>query len=49
MLDLKSNVWTEITPSGDLPSARSGHRMVIWKSFIILFGGFYEALREVKW
>lgn len=26
-----------------------GHRMVVWKSYIILFGGFYEALREVKW
>ena len=34
MLDLKTNVWTEIKATGDLPSARSGHRMVVWKSFI---------------
>ena len=28
---------------------RSGHRMVVWRNYIVLFGGFYEALREVKW
>ena len=32
-----------------MPSARSGHRMVLWKSYIVLFGGFYEAMREVRW
>lgn len=48
-LDLKSNTWNEIKGSGDVPSARSGHRMVVWRSYLILFGGFYEALREVKW
>jgi hypothetical protein len=33
----------------DGPSARSGHRMVVWRNCILLFGGFYEALREVRW
>lgn len=28
---------------------RSGHRMVLWRNYIILFGGFYEAMRDVKW
>ena len=28
---------------------RSGHRMVVWRSYLVLFGGFYEAMREVKW
>lgn len=23
--------------------------MVLWRNFIILFGGFYEAMREVRW
>ena len=23
--------------------------MVVWRNYIVLFGGFYEALREVKW
>ena len=32
---------------GDVPTARSGHRMVVWRNYILLFGGFYEALREV--
>lgn len=28
---------------------RSGHRMVVWRNYLILFGGFYEAMREVRW
>lgn len=48
-LDLKSHHWTEIHPRGDCPSARSGHRMVVWRNFIVLFGGFYEAAKDVHW
>mmetsp|Transcript_5470 Transcript_5470/g.10491 ORF Transcript_5470/g.10491 Transcript_5470/m.10491 type:complete len:608 (-) Transcript_5470:1024-2847(-) len=48
-LDLKTNIWEEIPASKDGPSARSGHRMVVWRNCILLFGGFYEALREVRW
>jgi hypothetical protein len=32
-----------------LPSPRSGHRMVQWKHFIVLFGGFYDAGAETKY
>ncbi len=28
---------------------RSGHRMVVWRGYLVLFGGFYEAMREVRW
>jgi hypothetical protein len=48
-LDLKTNCWCEVRASGDCPTARSGHRMVVWRGYIVLFGGFYEALREVRW
>lgn len=48
-LDIKTNIWTEIKPSGDTPTARSGHRMVVWRNYIVLFGGFYEAMRDVRW
>ncbi|CAM9106705.1 unnamed protein product, partial [Ectocarpus fasciculatus] len=51
-LDIKTNTWAEIPrPKGkvDWPSPRSGHRMVLWRGYIVLFGGFYEALREVRW
>jgi len=48
-LDLKANTWTEIKATGDVPTARSGHRMLVWRGYIVLFGGFYEALREVRW
>eukprot|EP01033_Poteriospumella_lacustris_P005367 gene5367-3826_t len=48
-LDLKTNTWREVEATGDWPTARSGHRMVLWRNYIILFGGFYEAMRDVKW
>jgi len=48
-LDLTTNVWTELTTTGEGPSARSGHRMQIWRNFLILFGGFYEALKDMRW
>lgn len=48
-LDIKTNTWTEIKATGDVPSARSGHRVCIWRGYLVLFGGFYEAMRELKW
>jgi len=23
--------------------------MVVWRGYLVLFGGFYEAMREVRW
>ncbi|XP_057437616.1 uncharacterized protein LOC130729794 [Lotus japonicus] len=48
MLDLKTNQWEQINLKG-CPSPRSGHRMVLYKHKIILFGGFYDTLREVRY
>ncbi|KAL7534458.1 hypothetical protein ACHAXR_005887, partial [Thalassiosira sp. AJA248-18] len=49
--DIKTNTWTECKPrSGAPPPARSGHRAVTWRHYMILFGGFHEALRsETRW
>jgi len=46
-LDLNGNAWTNIELKTG-PSPRSGHRMVLWKHFLVLFGGFYETSRGVK-
>ncbi|XP_020691050.1 kelch domain-containing protein 4 isoform X1 [Dendrobium catenatum] len=48
MLDLKTNQWEQLLLKG-CPTARSGHRMVIYKHKIIIFGGFYDTLREVRY
>lgn len=48
-LDIKTNTWAETKATGDVPSARSGHRVCIWRGYLVLFGGFYEAMRELKW
>ncbi|KAF1336134.1 Protein containing repeated kelch motif, partial [Globisporangium splendens] len=47
-LDLKTNAWEAIEEKGG-PSPRSGHRMVVWRNYLVVFGGFYEAARETKW
>lgn len=46
--DINTLKWTEITAKNP-PSARSGHSCIVWKNFMVLFGGFFEALRETKW
>jgi hypothetical protein len=57
-LDVPTMTWIEIKPpsssggsggksGSQSPSARSGHRMALWRNSIVLHGGFYEAFREV--
>ncbi|XP_031253439.1 kelch domain-containing protein 4 isoform X2 [Pistacia vera] len=48
MLDLKTNQWEQLNLKG-CPSPRSGHRMVLYKHKIFVFGGFYDTLREVRY
>ncbi|KAL3818594.1 hypothetical protein ACJIZ3_004499 [Penstemon smallii] len=48
VLDLKTNQWEQLNYKG-CPSPRSGHRMVLYKHKIIIFGGFYDTLREVRY
>ncbi|KAL6319712.1 hypothetical protein AAG906_026785 [Vitis piasezkii] len=48
VLDLKTNQWEQLNLKG-CPSPRSGHRMVLYKHKIIVFGGFYDTLREVRY
>ncbi|KAK3000790.1 hypothetical protein RJ639_022024 [Escallonia herrerae] len=48
VLDLKTNQWEQLNYKG-CPSSRSGHRMVLYKHKIIVFGGFYDTLREVRY
>ncbi|KAI8621697.1 hypothetical protein BC830DRAFT_1057953 [Chytriomyces sp. MP71] len=47
-LDLKTYSWEKLEV-GRKPSPRSGHRMVLWKHYIILFGGFYDAGNETRY
>ena len=46
--DLQTNIWEQL-PAKSGPSARSGHRMATWGKKAILFGGFYDNGREVKY
>ncbi|KAL9049613.1 MAG: hypothetical protein Q9162_007129 [Coniocarpon cinnabarinum] len=41
-LDPGNREWTKIEPRGKSPSARSGHRVVGWKTYVLLFGGFRD-------
>ncbi|KAF9558179.1 galactose oxidase [Agrocybe pediades] len=39
--DIPTHSWDRIDTK-IRPTARSGHRMAVWKHYIILFGGFYD-------
>jgi len=43
-----SKRWEKVTASGG-PSARSGHRMVVHKKYLLVFGGFHDNLRDCKY
>lgn len=40
--------WEQLPGKGG-PSPRSGHRMAVYKSTIVLFGGFFDNGKETKW
>lgn len=44
---LQSKQWKKITAPGG-PSARSGHRMVVMKKYLVIFGGYYDNLRNCR-
>ncbi|CAM9721129.1 unnamed protein product [Chrysoparadoxa australica] len=48
-LDVKANTWHSIDLKGSAPTARSGHRMGVFRNYLVLFGGFYEAFRDTRW
>ena len=47
--DCSSLDWESIPLVGDVPSQRSGHRMALWSHYLVLFGGFYDVSREMKY
>ena len=49
--NIKTSTWEECkSRGGSSPPARSGHRAVVWRHYMIIFGGFHEALRsETRW
>ncbi|KAF3049239.1 hypothetical protein E8E11_008174 [Didymella keratinophila] len=50
-LEPKSREWTRVETKGKAssPPARSGHRMVSYKQYIILFGGFQDTSATTKY
>jgi hypothetical protein len=48
-LDPSTREWTKIDTKGPSPSARSGHRMVPFKRYILLFGGFQDTSQQTKY
>jgi len=47
--ECKSREWARVEVKGKAPPARSGHRMVAWKSFIVLWGGFQDTSASTKY
>ncbi len=47
-LDLATVTWEQVTAKNG-PSARSGHRMAHVRDQLVVFGGFFDNLRDVKY
>ena len=47
--DFVEKRWFQIEAQGNAPSQRSGHRMVLWRHYLILFGGFYDVSGEMDY
>ena len=48
-LNLKNYFWEEVKFTGVAPSPRSGHRMVVWRHFFVVFGGFHDTIKETQY
>lgn len=48
VLHLREKKWEQIKAPGG-PSARSGHRMIVLKKQIMVFGGFHDNTRDYKY
>ncbi|KAJ1607488.1 kelch repeat-containing protein [Cryptosporidium canis] len=48
-LNLRNYTWQEIKTTGLSPTPRSGHRMVVWRHFFVVFGGFHDTIRETRY
>ncbi|KAL3777575.1 hypothetical protein ACHAW5_008594 [Stephanodiscus triporus] len=47
--DVRNNTWEECRSAGgggSPPQARSGHRCLVWRHSMILFGGFHESFKN---
>ncbi|UKK02813.2 hypothetical protein MACK_002910 [Theileria orientalis] len=41
--------WNLLNVSGPVPTPRSGHRMVLWNDYWVLFGGFHDNGKECSY
>ncbi|KAL2356147.1 putative kelch repeats protein [Cryomyces antarcticus] len=48
-LEPSTREWTRLESKGKGPPARSGHRMVYFKNYILLFGGFQDTSQQTKY
>jgi len=48
-LEPSAREWTRIEIKGKSPPARSGHRLVYHKNYIIMFGGFQDTSSQTKY
>ena len=46
-LDLSTWEWDHLPGKGG-PSARSGHRMALYKGKVVMFGGYYDTGRDMR-
>ncbi|KAI5778537.1 hypothetical protein EDC01DRAFT_673549 [Geopyxis carbonaria] len=46
---VRTREWARVETKGKSPPARSGHRMVGWRGYVVLFGGFQDTAVNTKY
>ncbi|KAI1319979.1 hypothetical protein EDD11_002310 [Mortierella claussenii] len=47
-MDMKTNAWEKLDVKPK-PTARSGHRMTLWKHYLVMLGGFYDNYVDTRY
>ena len=46
--DLTENTWSEVNQGGEIPSGRTGHTLIKYKEFLIMYLGILEVTKETE-
>lgn len=46
--DLNARTWTAIEQKGDVPAGRTGHTLINYRGYLIMYGGILEVTKETE-
>ena len=46
--DLATNTWAQVKQNGIVPQGRTGHTLIHYKEYLIMYGGILEVTKETE-